>query len=75
MLKKLITLTLVVIALVASANTSEYLKKHSRVIPKAIIKDTRSFEVGGLKACTTEADKEDAIAKFIDTNETTCNEE
>lgn len=74
MLKNFITLTLVFIAFVASADNTEYLKKHSRVIPKAKIKDTRSFEVGGLKACTTEADEEDAIAAFIDTNETTCNE-
>ncbi len=75
MLKNLITLTLVVIAFVASADNTEYLKKHSRVIPKATIKDTRSFDVGGLKACSTEADEEDAVGKFIDTNETTRNEE
>ncbi len=75
MLKNLITLTLVVIAFVANADNTEYLKKHSRVIPKAKIKDTRFFAVGGLKACTTEADEEDAVGKFIDTNETTRNEE
>lgn len=41
------------------------------MIPKAKIKDTRSFDVGGLKACTTEADEEYAVTKYIDTNETT----
>lgn len=45
----------------ANADSSGITKTHSKVIPKAAIKDTRSFEDRGLKACTTEADKENAI--------------
>ena len=45
----------------ANADNSGITKTHSKVIPKAAIKDTRSFEDRGLKACTTEADKENAI--------------
>jgi hypothetical protein len=65
MIKNLITLLIVAIAFMANADNSEITKNHSRVLPKAEIKDTRSFEVGGLKACTTEADEEDAIANFL----------
>jgi hypothetical protein len=50
------------IAFMANADSSGITKTHSKVIPKAAIKDTRSFEDIGLKTCTTEADEEDAIA-------------
>jgi hypothetical protein len=70
MLKNLITAVLVTFTFVASADNTKNLKKHSRVIPKAEVKDTRFFEVGVLKACTTETDEEDAIAEFTGDNET-----
>jgi hypothetical protein len=62
--KYIITLTLLAFAFTASAYKKGDKKKNSKVTPKTELKDTKSFEVGGLKACTVEADEEDAIADF-----------
>ena len=64
-MKNILTiLALIVFTLNVSADNTGDRNKNSKITPKAELKDNKSFEVGGLKACTAEADEEDAISEF-----------
>ena len=62
--KYIITLILLAFTITSNAYKNSGNKKNAKITPKVELRDIKSFEVGGLKACTVEADDEDAIAEF-----------
>ncbi|PCJ66826.1 MAG: hypothetical protein COA58_05040 [Bacteroidetes bacterium] len=64
--KIIITLILLFTATFSFADGNTKDKKQSEITPTSTIKDTKSFEVSGLKACTGEFDDEDATDIYVE---------
>ena len=66
MKKTILTICIIFTGLIALADGTGNDKKKSEVKPTAsITQDTKSFNVGGLKACTAEFDDSDAVAEYV----------